>query len=148
MSDAHASTREHKPHVLPLRTYIAVGVTLLFLTYVTVKVSYMDFGIFNLVVGLGIATFKAILVVLFFMHLKYDEPFNAIVLVGSLGVLGVFFLLTLADTMERGKVDPVETEVILPVPARPDLMEGLGHAEGSEARGAAEDSLDAGENGH
>jgi len=148
MSDAKASTGEHKPHVLPLRIYVAVGVTLLILTYVTVKVSYMDFGIFNLVVGLGIASIKATLVVLFFMHLKYDEPFNAIVFVGSLGVLGIFFLLTLADTMERGNVDAIEAEVILPVPARPDLMEGLGHGEGSETNGAAEDSIEAGGNGH
>jgi cytochrome c oxidase subunit 4 len=140
MSDARASG-EHKPHVLPVRTYVLVGVSLLILTYLTVKVSYMDFGVFNLIVGVGIATVKGALVVLFFMHLKYDETFNKIVFMGCLAFLAVFFVLTLADTMERGKVDPLEAREIVPVPARPELWEGggadHGTVPGTEAAGEA-----------
>ena len=115
--------RKHHPHVLPVRTYLAVWVGLLVLTVITVKVSYFNFGIMNLVVAMGVATLKASLVVLFFMHLKYDEKFNAIVFGASLTFLTIFFVLTLADTMERGKVDPVEAHELVPVPARPELSD-------------------------
>ena len=115
--------RKHHPHVLPVRKYVAVWIALMVLTVVTVKVSYFNFGIMNLVVAMGVATLKASLVVLFFMHLKYDEKFNAIIFAGSLTFLTIFFVLTLADTMERGKVDPLEAHELLPVPARPELSD-------------------------
>jgi cytochrome c oxidase subunit 4 len=113
---------------------VLVGASLLFLTWLTVRVSYMDFGIFNLLVGVGIASIKATLVVMFFMHLKYDEPFNKVIFLGCLAFLAVFFVLTLADTMERGKVDPLEAHEIVPVPARPELN---AHGEGQGAEGHA-----------
>jgi cytochrome c oxidase subunit 4 len=138
MNDAQASTRKHKPHILPIRTYGTVFVALLILTWLTVRVSYMDFGIFNLLVGIGIASIKATLVVFFFMHLKYDEKFNAILFFGSLAFLGVFFVLTLADTTERGRVDPLEMHQIEPVPGRPELMESHGPEGGTP--GAADDA--------
>jgi cytochrome c oxidase subunit 4 len=53
--------------------YIAVWVALLVLTGVTVAVSYVDLGIMNVVVALVIASVKASLVALFFMHLKYER---------------------------------------------------------------------------
>ena len=129
---SHDTATEHKPHVLPVKVYAAVFVGLLILTVVTVWVSYFHFGFLNLAVAMGIATMKASLVVLFFMHLKYDEGFNAIIFIGTLVFLLIFFVLTLADTMERGRVDPIEAREIVPVPARPELMEhGAGH--GTEA---------------
>ena len=137
MSHEQATAGARKPHVLPLRVYLGVSVSLLILTVVTVKVSYMDFGLFNIIVAMGVATIKGSLVVLFFMHLKYDEKFNAIVFVGSLAFLAVFLVLTLADTMERGRVDPLEQHQITPVPGRPELMEG-GAAD--DAHGAADDA--------
>lgn len=140
MSDAHTTSQEHKPHILPVRTYATVFVALVFLTWLTVRVSYLDFGIFNMIVGVGIATLKAFLVVLFFMHMKYDEKFNWIVFSGCIGFLAVFFVLTLADTMERGRVDPIEEHQIEPVPARPELLEMVGEHDGhgeAEAHGEA-----------
>jgi len=123
-AEAHGNGgRKHHPHVLPVRTYLAVWIGLLVLTVITVKTSYFNFGIMNLVVAMGIATLKASLVVLFFMHLKYDEKFNAIIFAGSLTFLTIFFVLTLADTMERGKVDPLEAHELLAVPARPELSD-------------------------
>src|SRR5215831_12099926 len=98
-TEAHGG-RTHKPHVLPVRVYAGVWLGLLVLTFITVRVSYFNFGIMNLIVAMGVATLKASLVVLFFMHLKYDEKFNAIIFVASLIFLGIFFTLTLADTME------------------------------------------------
>ncbi len=87
-------------HVLPLRTLFAVLGTLLVMTFVTVAVSWFDFGRFNLWIALGIAAFKASLVLLFFMHLKYDKPFNAIVIILSIALVVLFIAITLTDTAQ------------------------------------------------
>lgn len=87
-------------HVLPLRVLFGVLATLLVMTYVTVAVSNYDFGRFNLWVALGIALFKASLVLLFFMHLKYDKPFNAIVIIVSLALVVVFIVGALTDATQ------------------------------------------------
>jgi hypothetical protein len=52
--------------------------------------------------------------------------------VGSLVFLSIFFILTLADTMERGQVDPIKAREIQSVPARPELETVPGHGEGHE----------------
>jgi len=135
MSHEKVATGARKPHIVPVKIYAGVWIGLLVLTLITVKVSYLDFGVFNLVVAMGIATTKAILVVLFFMHLKYDEPFNVVVFVSSFAFLAVFFMLTLADTMERGQVDPLEADVIVPVPSRVEPVEGAGHEADSTGHG-------------
>ena len=137
MSHASTESREPKPHVLPVSVYLAVWGGLLVLTVITVWISYFNFGVMNLLVAMAVASVKASLVVLFFMHLKYDEKFNAVVFTGCLAFLFTFFVLTLADTTERGKVDPLEAKVIQLVPARPDLMAGHGAGADSLSHGAA-----------
>ena len=73
---------------------------LLFLTWATVAVSYIDLGGMNVVVAMGVATLKASLVALYFMHLRWDRPFNAVIFVGSLFLLGLFLGFALLDTGE------------------------------------------------
>jgi cytochrome c oxidase subunit 4 len=85
-------------HVVPLRVLFAVLATLLLMTVVTVIASKIDFGRYNLWIALGIAVFKASLVLLFFMHLKYDKPFNAIVIIVSIAVVILFIGIALTDT--------------------------------------------------
>ena len=63
-------------HVVPFRTYVTVFLSLLFFTFVTVLVSRFDFGAFNMVVSMVVASIKATLVALFFMHLKYENKFT------------------------------------------------------------------------
>jgi cytochrome c oxidase subunit IV len=87
-------------HIVPLHVLFGVIATLLIMTYVTVAVSGHDFGRFNLWVALGIAVFKASLVVLFFMHLKYDKPFNAIIFIVSMALVALFIAITLTDTRQ------------------------------------------------
>jgi cytochrome c oxidase subunit 4 len=87
-------------HVVPLRLLFGVLAILLVMTYVTVAASWLHFGRFNLWIALGIAVFKASLVLLFFMHLKYDKPFNAVVVIVSLGLLMLFIVAVLDDTSE------------------------------------------------
>ena len=57
-------------HIVPFSTYMKVLSILLFLTVLTVLVAQIDFGFFNILIAMGIATVKAVLVLLFFMHLK------------------------------------------------------------------------------
>ncbi len=91
-------------HILPLKVYLSVGMGLLFLTVVTVAAAQMDFGQMNLLIAMGIAVVKATLVVMFFMHLKYDNRIYMLVFIGSLLFLGVFIIFTMFDTMRRGDI--------------------------------------------
>ena len=83
------------------RTYIIVWLALLVLTVVTWGVSYVNLGMGNVAVALLIASVKAALVALFFMHLRYENR-----LVWAFAILPLLFLAliifgTLADTMFR-----------------------------------------------
>ncbi len=140
MSQANAAAAEHKHHVVPIRIYFMVWVGLLILTFLTVRISYFDFGTGNLIVAMAIATAKASLVALIFMGLKWDERFNGLILLAALTFLGIFFVLTLADTTERGQVDPVESREIVPVPGRGDFMKRYGITETPGGLPAAADS--------
>lgn len=88
-------------HVMPLRTYLLVWGALLCLTFVTVQVSAFDFGSWNVYVAIAVATVKAGLVALYFMHLRYDKTFNLIVFASSLVFLGLFLVMTLLDSKAR-----------------------------------------------
>jgi cytochrome c oxidase subunit IV len=90
------------------RTYGLVLVTLLSLTALTVAAAGVHFGneIFNVVVAMGIATIKASLVALFFMHLRHDKPMNALIFFTGLVFLGVLLMLTLVDVETRLPVRP------------------------------------------
>jgi cytochrome c oxidase subunit 4 len=93
---------DHHPHVLPVSTYVAVFVTLLVLTVITVAASRVDLGNANLIIALGIATVKASCVALIFMHLLFDKKFNLVVFASSLIFLSVFIGFTMSDTAWRG----------------------------------------------
>jgi len=73
--DDHGHGHGHddgEPHVLPLSTYFAVWGALVVLTVITVAASRFDFGAANTVIAMFIATVKATLVALFFMHLYHN----------------------------------------------------------------------------
>ena len=89
-------------HVLSSRLYYGIWVTLMILTVVTASVAFVDLGAFNTVVALLIATCKALLVVLFFMHVKYSsEKLTKMVIVSSLFWLLLLLVLSLADYSTR-----------------------------------------------
>lgn len=89
-------------HVVPISTYIGVFVTLLIATGLTTWVAFQDLGSWNVVVALVIAVCKATLVVLFFMHVKYNKGLSRIVLVGAVFWLGIMITFTLSDELTRG----------------------------------------------
>ena len=102
----HADDGAVHAHVSSVAFYVAVFVGLLFLTGMTVGQSYVDLGKLNIYIVVLIATLKASLVVTFFMHLRWDNKFNALIFVSTIFFIGVFFAYTLHDTGRRGELDP------------------------------------------
>lgn len=98
----HSTNHDHGEgaHVVSVRLLATILGILLALTVLTVAVTYVDLGMFSLFVALLIALVKATLVGLYFMHLRWDRPFNAIVLVISLLMVVLFIGLTLMDTQQ------------------------------------------------
>jgi cytochrome c oxidase subunit IV len=89
-------------HVLPLKMYYGIWAALLVLTVVTAAVSFVDLGPFNTIVALVIASFKAVLVVLFFMHVKYaSEKMTKVVIASAIFWLLILLALSLADYATR-----------------------------------------------
>ncbi len=102
------------PHAMPLSLLLKVFGALLVLTVVTVAASRYDFGALNSIVAMLIATVKASLVALYFMHLRYDNKFYLIILLASLMFVFVFFFPTLIDTVTRGLTDPIREQILEP----------------------------------
>ncbi len=93
------ATPEHTVgHVVPVRVLARVWGALLVLTVVTVAVARVDLGSLNLDIAMLIATVKATLVVLYFMHLRYDRPILAVVFAAALLFVALFVSITLLDT--------------------------------------------------
>ena len=89
-------------HIVPVRIYVTVFVVLLVMTATTTAVSAIDLGPWNTVVALAIAVFKATLVVLFFMHVKYSPRLIGVVIVGGLFWLAILLAITFSDFATRG----------------------------------------------
>ena len=89
-------------HVVSRSVYYAVSVALAVLLVLTVAASYVDLGTFNIVVAMAIAIAKAVLIVLFFMHVRYSPPLVRLAAVGGFVWLGIMLLLILADYAARG----------------------------------------------
>lgn len=101
-------------HISSTAFYVTIFMALIGLTVLTVGQSYVDLGKLNLIVVILIATTKASLVVSFFMHLRYDNKFNALIFVSCLFFIGVFFAYTMNDTERRGEFDPDQNVKVLP----------------------------------
>src|ERR1700690_959924 len=91
--DAHATAES---------PYAKVRGALLVLTVITVVAAGFSFGSWNVIIALGIASVKASLVALFFMHLRHDKPMSAVIFVTGAAVLGVFLMVCTLDSNARG----------------------------------------------
>ena len=103
MSDVEQNVAAHDEHegghhAMPLWILGAVFVALLVLTVLTVAVTYVDLGKLNIWVALLIAVVKGGLVAMYFMHLRYDAPFNGVILITSLLFVALFIAITLTDS--------------------------------------------------
>jgi cytochrome c oxidase subunit 4 len=108
MSQHHDSHHSHNGghgggahHIVPFKIYFTIWIALLIGTVITVAAAYVDFGSFNFFVAMLIATVKALLVMMFFMGLKYEGPENTVTFVSSFLFLGIFVTLTAIDVFWR-----------------------------------------------
>ena len=88
-------------HIIPFKTYLNVILALTALTIVTVLVSLVDFGVFNLIISMGIATLKATLVLMYFMHLKYDDKSYLVIFLVGVFFIAIIFLFSSFDIFTR-----------------------------------------------
>ncbi len=89
-------------HISPVNSSVAIWLALLAGTGITVAAAFINLGPFNTIVALTIATIKATLVVLFFMHVKYThEKLTGLVVVSAIFWLFVLLALSMADYTTR-----------------------------------------------
>ncbi len=96
----------HDEHHVGYKTYIIIFVALLILTAITVYVSYFNFGVFNIVVALAIASLKAALVALWFMHLKFEDKVTWYFILFPIGLLALMIGLVAVDVFYRASPVP------------------------------------------
>jgi len=126
MRNTNRTTHEH---IVPTRVYYTIFAILMLCTGATVAIAYVDLesfavghmpgfvyrfagmatvvavaGALNVIVALTIATFKAALVILFFMHVKYGTRLTWAVVVGSVFWLGILLVLTFSDYLTRARL--------------------------------------------
>lgn len=88
-------------HVVSPKTYVVILLALLLGTYLTVTAALRDFGPWNIVIALTIATTKAALVILYFMHLRYSPKRTQLVIICGIFWLAVMLFMTLSDYITR-----------------------------------------------
>lgn len=96
-----ASGNHSEHHIVPLSDYIKVFSALIVLTVVTVAAAQVDFGALNTLIAFAIATVKAVLVMAIFMHLKYDDRLNTVIICSSFFFLILLWLFSYADIYTR-----------------------------------------------
>jgi cytochrome c oxidase subunit IV len=89
-------------HVSPLSIYVTIFLALMVLTAVTVGAAFVDLGQLNAPVAMAIAIFKATLVVLYFMHVKYSSKLTKLVVATGLFFLVILLGETMMDYASKG----------------------------------------------
>ena len=112
-------------HVASIKVLVGTGGTLLFLTLITVLATKVDFGAnINLAIAMAIAVLKATLVILFFMHLKYDRLFHSVVFVGAILAAALFVGFTLMDSNQYQQTNIWNPDAPPPAPFGPRPTSG------------------------
>lgn len=91
------SDEQHMDHVVPYRLYFGVWAALIVLTGLTVGVSYIDMKNVTVLAAMLIATCKATLVLLYFMHVRFEKPLYLAMILAALGTYAIFIGLTFTD---------------------------------------------------
>ena len=124
--DKHGSHGGGHP-LVPIKYYVITLLVLLILTIMTVGVSLVDLGKFNIVANLGIACTKASLVMLFFMGLRWDSNLNRGVILSSFVALSIMIVLCASDLWTRPKPEPVavkQAASVMTMAMLPDYEKG------------------------
>jgi cytochrome c oxidase subunit 4 len=109
----HSDHADDGHHIVPLGTYVAVFLALMVLLVITLLVYFFDptphlppqFGWVGIVIAMTVATVKAVLVILFFMHVKYSTKLSWIFVATPFVFVFIMFLLTLSDYFTRGLLE-------------------------------------------
>ena len=88
-------------HHVSFKTYLNVILVLFALTVLTVAVSLVDFKAFNFIIAMGIASVKAALVLMYFMHLKYEDKSYLVIFLSGVFFLFIIFLFSSFDISTR-----------------------------------------------
>jgi cytochrome c oxidase subunit 4 len=102
VADDVASDGHHPAgaHAVPKRVLLGVFGLLCVLTAITVGVSYIDLGPANIWIALFVAVIKGSLVVMYFMHLRWDSPFNGVILIAAMFFVALFIGIAMLDSKE------------------------------------------------
>ena len=96
------------PHVVSVKLYAAIFGALLLLTLSTTGMAFVDLGgDWNAVAAVAIAIVKALLVILFFMHVRYSSPLTWLFVGAGFFWLMILFALTMPDPLTRNWLTPV-----------------------------------------
>jgi cytochrome c oxidase subunit 4 len=95
------STNTDTPHIVPYRTFIYVLLGLLACTFTSIAVTSYNLGPYSVLAALLISTGKTLLILTFFMHLKWDVKLFAILVGAVLALIAVVIFITLLDYLTR-----------------------------------------------
>ena len=106
MSSSHAASNvndpeHHEHHIVGPVTYSIIFGTLLLCTLITVLAAHVEMGVFNPIVALAIACFKGVVVILFFMHVKYQSRLIKMTVAAGFFTFLVLITMTLSDYISR-----------------------------------------------
>jgi cytochrome c oxidase subunit 4 len=91
----------HEIHIVSPKIYAMIFGALLIFTGLTVGASYLELGVFNAVVALAIACTKAVLVILFFMHVKYSSRLTKLTVAAGFFTFLVLISMSMTDYISR-----------------------------------------------
>ena len=117
-NDTHSEAHEHHGSSIYLKTLLVLFI----LTAITVGASYINFGSGNVAIALFIASIKAIIVALVFMHLKDDKPMYGIIAAAGFVFLGIFLMFDLLDFNARVKYQPFNYSTVSPREKIPERL--------------------------
>jgi cytochrome c oxidase subunit 4 len=138
---ASSNTDPHGEFHVPMATYVMVFVALMVLLILTVAAAYVPLGFLNMPVAMAIASVKAVLVILYFMHVKFASRLTKVFVAGSFLWLAILFVMAFGDYYTRGWSPNSHGWEDQPVKAAYDTYAdqqhggGGGHAESKEHEG-------------
>ena len=95
------STHAEEEHHVPYKVYFIVWGALLVLTALTVGVSYVDMKNVTVLTAMLIAATKSMLVLLYFMHIRFEKPMFSVMILAAMLTYGIFIALTFVDYAYR-----------------------------------------------
>jgi len=90
-----------QPHIVKYQTFVVVLIVLLVFTFSSVAITQLDLGVYSVTAALIFASIKSVIVLMYFMHLKFDKKFYAIMMIGIILVLITVIIITFLDYLYR-----------------------------------------------